>query len=273
LGIALLVLVGCSHVETPKVTPVTVRLQLAADSAALPLMRALADAYSSTHPNVIFDVQSGNAETVAEAVYTRQADLAVVSRLPANVQGRTPPWVADLAMDAVAVVVNPANPIENMSLQDLRDVFSGARNRWSDFGVAGLEDVEVAVREEGDGTRSVFDNVVMGNTKLTLTAIVLPSVEVAMNFAAYQANAIAYVPSARITSTVSPAVKVMGVSGIPPSRDNIASGSYPLTRMLNMIALAEPQGELRRFVAWVLGREGQTVVAGLNYVPVGPVDR
>ena len=267
-AVMLLVLAGCSRVETPKVTPVIVKLQVAADSAALPLMRALTQAYTAGHPNVVFAVESGNAETVAEAVYTRQADLAAVSRLPPSVQGRETPWIADLAMDGVAVIVNPSNPVESLTLQDLRDIFAGARDRWSDFGVVGLEDIEVAVREEGDGTRSVFDNVVMGNTKLTLTAIVLPSIEVAMNFVAYQANAIAYVPSARITNTVSPAVKVIAIDGQLPARETITGSGYPLTRMLNMIALNEPQGELREFVAWVLEREGQAVVATMNYVPV-----
>jgi phosphate transport system substrate-binding protein len=233
-------------------------------------MQALADAYTTRHPHVLFDIQPGNAEMAAGAVYARQADIAVVSRLPVTVQGREPPWIADLAMDGVAVIVNPTNPINNLTLQDLRDIYAGARNRWRDFGIEGLNDIEVAVREDGDGTRSLFDGVVMGHAKLTLTAIVLPSIEVAMNFVAYKPDAIAYVPSARITSTVSPVVKVISIEGHPPIREYISTERYPLARMLNLVALAEPQGDLREFVAWVLGREGQTIVAATNYVAVNP---
>ena len=271
--IVALLLAGCSRVETPKVTPVVVKLRVDADAALFPLMRALTDAYTAGHPNVTFTVQSGNDETVTDAIYKREADMAAVSLLPAEVKGRANPWIADLAMDGVAVIVNPANPLDNLSLQDLRDIFSGTRNRWNDLGVVGLEDIEVAVREEGDGMRATFDSAVMGSAKLTLSAVVLPSVEVAMNFVAYQANAIAYVPSARITDTVTPPVKVLSVEGQQPTKSNIGSGAYRLSRTLNLIALSEPQGELRQFVAWILGPEGQAIVASLNYVEVAQATR
>jgi ABC-type phosphate transport system substrate-binding protein len=92
-------------------------------------------------------------------------------------------------------------------------------------------------------------------------------VEVAMNFVSLQANAIAYVPTGRITSTVVPPVKVLGINGQLPTPANIASAAYPLGRMLNLIAPSEPQGELRLFVAWALDSEGQRIARDLNYVP------
>ena len=244
----------------------TVTLRVAADTATLPLMHSLTDAYTRIHPNILFAIQSGNAQAVADMVYTRQADIAAVSLLPPKAQGGADPWVADLAMDGVAVIVNPANPIDSLTTQELRDIFAGVHNRWSDFGVVGLNDIQVAVREEGDGTRATFDNQVMGNTRLTLSAIVLPSVDVAMNFVSLEANAIAYVPTARITSTVVPAVKVIGIEGQLPTPANITSGAYHLSRMLNLVAPGEPQGEMRQFVAWVLGSDGQSIARDLNYV-------
>jgi phosphate transport system substrate-binding protein len=266
---ALLLLGACSRVETPKVTPVVVKLSLASDTAALPLIQALTSAYTAQHPNVSFSLQSGNARAVTEMLFANQADLAAVSLLPPDTSGRPKPWVADLAMDGVAVIVNPANPVDSISLQDLRDIYAGAHNSWSDFGVKGLNDMQVAVREEGDGTRATFDNLVMGtgNARLTSNAVLLPTVEVAMNFVALQANAIAYVPTGRITSTVAPPVKVLGIDGQLPTPANIASAAYPLGRMLNLIAPSEPQGELRAFVAWALDSDGQHIAHDLNYVP------
>ncbi|HEY3341102.1 MAG TPA: substrate-binding domain-containing protein [Anaerolineae bacterium] len=259
---------ACSRAETPKVTPVPVTLRVAADTATQPLVQALTDAYTAAHPNIIFAIQPGNAQATAERVFAGQAELAAVSLLPPKATGRADPWVADLAMDGVAIIVNPANPIESLSMQNLRDIFAGVHNRWSDFGVVGLEDIQVAVREEGDGTRATFDSLVMDDTHLTLSAVIMPSVDVAMNFVALESTAIAYVPTARITSTVAPAVRVVGIDGQLPTPDNIAGGSYRLTRMLNLIAPGEPQGELRLFVAWALGAEGQRIAQELNYVPV-----
>jgi phosphate transport system substrate-binding protein len=270
---AALLLAACSHAETPRLTPTPVTLRLAADTATLPLMQGLTDAYTSAHPNIRFAIQSGNAQATADRVFNGEAELAAVSQLPPKVQGRADPWVADLAMDGVAVIVNPANPIDSLTMQNLRDIYSGVHNRWSDFGVVGLEDIQVAVREEGDGTRATFDDVVMDNASLTLSAVLMPTVEVTMNFVSLEATAIAYVPTARITSTVSPAVRVVGIDGQMPTPANIAGGSYPLTRMLNLIAPGEPQGEMRLFVAWALGDEGQRIAQQLNYVPVAQAPR
>jgi phosphate transport system substrate-binding protein len=264
---------ACSRAETPKVTPVTVKLRVAADTAALPLMQALTDAYSTAHPEIIFTIQSGNAQASADRVFAGEADIAAVSLLPPKVEGRATPWMADLAMDGVAVIVNPANPIDSLTMQDLRDIYAGVHNRWSDYGVVGLEDIQVAVREEGDGARATFDSLVMDNTPLTLSAVVMPTVDVAMNFTSLEATAIAYVPTGRITSTVTPGVRVIGIDGQLPTPANIASGSYPLTRMLNLIAPGEPEGDLRLFVAWALGDEGQRITKDLNYVPAAQAPR
>ena len=266
---ALLILtmcVACSRVETPKVTPVITTVRVMADGPTLPLMKALTSAYTDAHPTTVFSVQSANSPSSIDTLYAGQADIAGVSVLPPNTQGRTAPWVSDLALDGVAVIGNPANPIDNLTTAEARDLFAGVRTRWSDFGVVGLGDIDVGVREEGDGTRDTFDDRVMDGVKLGLSCIILPSVEVAMNFVAYQTSAISYVPRARITETVAPAVKMIAIDGQAPTKESIASGAYRLSRMLSMVAVNEPTGELRQFVVWVLGKEGQAVVGQLNYV-------
>ena len=131
----------------------------------------------------------------------------------------------------------------------------------------------MGVREAGDGARARFDEVVMGDTKLSLTAVVLPSIDVTMNFVAYQSNAIAYVPSTRITNTATAAVKVLSIEGQLPSPEAIANGQYRLARTLNLIAATEPQGLLREFVSWVLGSGAQPIIASLHYVPMAQVQK
>lgn len=256
---------GCGSAETPKVTPVTVTLRVATDAAIEPLMRALTRAWSAQHPHVIFTLSPASTLAAGEAVFSQRVDLAAVSVLPEKIAGRDAPWVADLATDGIAVIVNPANPLTNVSMQQLRDIYAGALNRWDSLGAAGLGEIQTSVREAGDGARIVFDRVVMGNTRLTLNAVVLPSIDVVMNFVAYQAGAIGYVPSARITDTVSPPVKALAIDGQLPTNAALMDGSYPLSRSLYLIALSEPQAELRDFVAWILSAEGQRVVEIANY--------
>ncbi len=256
---------GCGSAETPKVTPVIVTLRVAADVALEPLMQALTRAYAARHPHVIFTLTPASTPAAGEAVFSRRVDLAAVSVLPDRIAGRDAPWVADLATDGIAVIVNPANPLTNVSMQQLRDIYAGVYNQWDSLGAAGIGEMQVAVREAGDGARIFFDRAVMGNTRLTLNAVVLPSIEVVMNFVAYQADAIGYVPSARITDTVAPPVKVLAIDGRPLTNGALLDGSYLLSRPLYLIALSEPQGELRDFVAWILSAEGQRVVETANY--------
>ncbi len=263
-----LVAPGCGSAETPKVTPVTVTLRVAADVALESLMQALTRAYSAQHPHIIFTLTPASTPDAGEAVFSRRVDLAAVSVLPDKIAGRDAPWIADLAADGIAVIVNPANPLTNVSMQELRDIYAGVYNRWDGLDAAGVGDMQVSVREAGDGARILFDRVVMGNTRLTLNAVVLPSVEVVMNFVAYQAGAIGYVPSARITDTVAPPVKMLAIDGHPLTKQSLLNGSYPLSRSLYLIALSEPQGELRDFVAWILSAEGQRVVETANFARV-----
>lgn len=264
--LVLAVCAGCSRVETPKVTPVITTWRVSADGLTLPLLKALTAAYTDLRPTTDFKVQMAGSQATLDALYAGQADIGSVSLLPAVAPGQTAPWVSDLAIDGVVVIVNPRNPIDNLQMGEARDLFAGVRTSWTDFGIAELGDIDAGVREEGDATRSTFDERLMDGTRLGLSCIVLPSVEVAMNFVAYQPNAIAYVPRARITDTVAPAVKMIGIDGALPTPENIATGKYKLSRTLNMIAVSEPQGELRQFVAWALGREGQAIVGAMNYV-------
>jgi phosphate transport system substrate-binding protein len=264
---------GCSRVETPKVTPVITTLRIVTDGPALPLMRALTAAYTDSHTTTLFNLQAGNAQSSVDALYAGQADIAGVTQLPPQSADRTAPWMSDLALDGVAIIVNPANPVDNLSLIEARELFAGVRTRWSDFGIVDLGDIDVGVREDGDGTRATFDERVMEGEKLGLNDIILPSVEVAMNFVAFQKTAIAYVPRTRITDTVAPAVKMVGIDGQKPTKENIASGAYRLTRMLNLVAVNEPGGELRQFVVWVLGKDGQAIVGQMNYVELSQVQR
>lgn len=263
--------VACSRVETPKVTPVITNLKVSADGLSLPLLQALTTAYSDLHPTTIFTVQSASSQSAVDALYAGQADIVGVSLLPAVAPGQTAPWVSDLAGDGVVAIVHPDNPVDNLQLGEVRGLFAGVRTSWTEFGVGatssvGQGDIDVGVREEGDGTRVIFDERVMDSLRLGLSCIVLPSVEVAMNFVAYQPNAIAYVPRSRITDTVTPAVKMIGIDGVMPTPANIAGGKYKLSRTLNLLAVSEPQGELRQFVAWALGKEGQAIVSAMNYV-------
>jgi phosphate transport system substrate-binding protein len=255
---------GCSRVESPKPTPVPVRYRLVADAATLPLLRALANAYSAANPYVTLTIEAADAATISERLRTGQAQLGAVAQ---DLPPIDPPWwLADLALDGIAVVVHEQNPVNALSTRDARDVFSGVRNTWQDYGVDGIGNIEVAVREDGDATRAIFDRSVMGDARLTLDALVMPSIETMLNYVALKPGAIGYAPAASVARHA--VAKAVALDGHLPTPENVASGAYPLVRTVNLIAAGEPRAELRDFAAWALGPLGKDIAASLGYAVV-----
>lgn len=269
----MLFLAACARAETPRITPTPFRLRLIVDASMAPLARALTDAYASYRPNAGFAVEAVNARVAAERLFGGRADLALVGFEPDPGPNASPIWTREIAWEAIAIIVHPQNPLSALNLPQARDIFSGARSRWSDVGVAGLGDILLGVREEGDSGRVTFDKQVMGTTRLSSNALVLASLDVAVNTVAAQPPAIVYAPASRLAGAGAPKVRALTLDGILPSFEAVATGAYPVVRPVNLVALVEPSGELRQFVAWALSNEGQRVAADLGYVPANQMQR
>ncbi len=266
LTCVLAVLSACSRVETPRVTPIPVRVRVGTDSATAPLLRALAQAFQQKNPEWLFTFDTGNAAIVNALAAEGKVDIAAVSLLPPS--GAFTPWFTDLATDGVAIVVNAANPIADMKQSQVREVFAGFRNEWAFYGVQGPGSIQVVVREEGEGTRLLFEKLVMGDIPVTSSAVVMPTPETAINYVALNPGAIAYVPSGKVTAVAQPGIKVLTLDAQALSVEGLASGNYPLNRGTYLIARTEPVGKIRDFVLWIRSDEARIVMRDLGYAPI-----
>jgi phosphate transport system substrate-binding protein len=263
LAITIIALAACNRAESPKPTPVTERYRLAADAAALPLLRALANAYTAANPYTELTVEQTSQASLAGALQSGQATLAATALAPPPPTPTSLWWQADLALDGVSMIVNSQNPIGDITTRDARDVFAGIRNQWEQLGVNSIGAIKVAVREDGDGSRAVFDQLVMGDQPLTLDALVMPSAETMMNYVALNPEAVGYAPSAR--ASAQSGVKALALDGKTATPATLGSGEYPLSRTISLIGAREPQSELRNFVAWALGPQGKQITESLGY--------
>jgi phosphate transport system substrate-binding protein len=263
LALAVLALAACNRAESPKATPATERYRLVADEATLPLLRALADAYGEVNPYAQLTVEVAGQSRMSEALQSGQAAVAASSVMPAATAANAPWWRADLALDGVSVIVHSQNPVSGMTTRDVRDVFAGIRNQWEQLGAGGTGNIEVAVREDGDGSREVFEQTVMGDQRLTFDALVMPSIETMLNYVALKPGAIGYAPSASVARQ--PGVKAIPIDGKAATPATLGLGEYSLSRTLSLLATREPQGELRNFVAWALGPRGKSIAESLGY--------
>lgn len=249
----LLLLSACvSQPLTVTREPVTLHL-VAADSCG-PLTEELAAAYEEARPWVTVRVKVFNSSVAERTLRAGEADLALLSWLQETTsEGQERLWSQSFARDGIAVIVHPAMPFTETGLAHLQDIFRGRVQEWG-----GLM-LTVVSREEGSGTRAVFDKMVLDVHRVTLNGAVMPSSEAVVEYVARTPGSIGYVSTLRITESVVNSVRVLPVEGVSPSPAAISDGSYPLSRPLYLVTIGEPTGEAREFAQWVLEPQGQAI--------------
>jgi len=245
-----LVLAACA--ETPQVTrtPVKLRLAEAADQAAV-LDRVVAN-YIADRDWVSASTTSTTPQDAVARVRNGQLEAAILHHEPEQKDGV---WISGLAHDPIAVVVHPANPIGDITLAQLSDLFQGRTFDWTPFGGSG-EVIPVSREAEAD-SRQIFEERVMQTRAVTRNAVLKASAKDVLDFVANTPGAIGYVSLSHLDERV----KAITIEGTAPRPDSAASGKYVLSSPLYVIAKSEPQGDLREFMAWLLGNPGQTLLS------------
>jgi len=252
----LIALAACA--ESPRTTPTPATIAVASSSTLSILLDDLADQYRSKYPWITIEAESLDSEAALDRLEDGAVGLAFVSWLPSDVDPGA--WISPLAYDAVAVIVHPSNPVTGLSLVELRDIFQGRVLDWSVFGWTN-ENVNVVSREDGSGTRAAFEALTMEGRSVTPGAIVQPDGDAVVDTVAHTPGAIGYVSRGRAT----PAVKPIAIEGVAPLPSNVANNSYPIGRLLYVVARSEPAGAARDFVAWLFSPEGQQAIADKGF--------
>jgi phosphate transport system substrate-binding protein len=181
-----------------------------------------------------------------------------------------------IARDAIAVIVNPENPVSQLTLEQISDIYSGKINNWLEVGGEDRPIVRLS-RETNSGTHVYFLEVVLrlgqkdNKTLFSMDTLLLPSSEGIIAEVRDNPNAIGYDGLGYVT----PDVKVIAVAreeGAPyvlPSAATVGSGEYPVARDLYMYTANEPTGVVKQYLDWILSPEAQETVTELGFVPVG----
>lgn len=248
---AVVMLSGC--VATVEPHP-PVHLEIVGASSMQSLMEELADAYAKRFEYATLDVVPRSSRLGLEALRERGADVALVSRelSPDEEEGLT---AVVVAYDAVAILVNDQNPVNSLSLREVRDIFSGDILVWSDVGGEEV-DIQVLSREDGSGTREVFEQTVMREKTVTLAAMVVPGNEAVGEFVANDAVAIGYASAVAVPD----GAKALRIDGERPDLKAVRERSYVLIRPLMLVTQGDPDDEVQAFVDFVLSPAGQLIV-------------
>lgn len=254
------------------------------------MRRVLVDltaAYNRQHPDVLFVIRGGGSTVGEELVRGREVDLGASTLFPPEQQAdgsASTPSPADdplvrvpIGLDGLAVVVHPSNNIDGLSLVQLRDIYAGRLLDWHALG-SDVGEIQLVSREDGSGSRILFETRVMGDERVALTAVVMPSSQDVVDYVAKNPQAIGYVSRAEVTewiaeddtaaaapaaangTAVPPRVKIIPVEGKLPTRATVRAQEYALTEPLYLISYGQPTGKIRRFIDFVLSPAGQAIV-------------
>jgi len=225
-------------------------LALAATPEALPLISTLASAYDL--PYLIHSSSS-----------SRLLSDLTGSKLTAGFTYYLPPesalWSVPLALDGLVIVVHPANPVAALTLAQVRDIFTGRINDWSEVG-GNSGGIEILSRETGSDLANAFESRALGGLPPALTALVAPGPQEMVEGVSRSPASIGYTSFGRLTT----GVKAVTLEGVLPEPAAFENGTYPLLIPLLAVAPTEPAGAVRDFLIWIQSEEGQAVV-GENY--------
>lgn len=250
-------LIATACAPTPEVTRTPIRLRVgdAADEAMV--INRLLETYAQQHEWVSFVNDPLSTDEAIDRVRNDHLDLAILPVSPDQLGIRL--WTSGLAYDSLVVVVHPDNPISNLTLMELRDVFQGRTFDWTIFG--GTAEVIPVSRETGSVARQLFEERVMNGRSVTQNAVLKSSALDVANYVAATPGAIGYVPISQAGANV----KVISLEGVTPGPATAARGEYVLSSPLYLIARTEPQGDVREFVGWLLGAEGQQMLSEFGW--------
>ncbi|MCY3781068.1 MAG: LysR substrate-binding domain-containing protein [Chloroflexi bacterium] len=251
--VAFAALVGCT-VKSPASTPATAlsTLTLYSTEASYKLMQDLAKRFEAQYGHIAIDIRKRSFDTLTEQFDNGEIDYLVSSHVPV----REDLWAAPLAQDGLAIIVNPANSITALTVDDLRSVFGGRQRDWSAFGAEPTAVVPLSY-QAGSDVHQEFQRLVMGMTSITGNALLMPSFEAMLQQVSELDGAIGYLP----LSGIDDRARALAIDGVRPTESSVKHRRYPLRSTIYVIGREAPSADTFYFFGWVQSEAGQKVVS------------
>lgn len=179
-----------------------------------------------------------------------------------------------IGKEAFVFIVNDKNPLDNITVSQVRDIYSGRITQWKELGIRWLGDIRAFQREEGSGSQTAFRQV-MGDTEIMPPSETIELVDmmsgVYENVADYRnhRNAIGYTFRFYATQMFDGSgVKLLSLEGIAPTEENIRNNTYPVTGEFYAVTRSDADENTRALVEWVQGEQGQRLIEETGYTPI-----
>jgi phosphate transport system substrate-binding protein len=256
------------------VTPVQKQsIKISGSTTVLPIVQKAADQYMANHPEADIQVSGGGSGVGIQAIGAKTVDIGMSSREVTKAEkAKYPSFViTTVAQDGIAVIVNPANEIRFITIDQVRDIYLGKITKWTQITGANVPNtnnqIVIIGRDSASGTRAYFDEFVLLKATPTKTMLEKNSNGAVLQTIAQTPGSIGYVS----IGFVSEDVKALPIwynfdKIVAPTLSNVKSKTYPISRDLYVITNGQPTGLTGDFIKYILSPEGQKIVADEGYV-------
>ncbi|MCX7841752.1 MAG: phosphate ABC transporter substrate-binding protein PstS family protein [Clostridia bacterium] len=246
-------------------------IKITGSTSVQPIFQSAADKLMAMNKGLSVTVAGGGSSVGLKDVASGSSNIGGYSTELSSSDRTTYPDVVDtkIAMDGIAIITHPSNPVSNLTKQQIFDIYTGKITNWKDVGG---EDAAIFVqqREATSGTNKAFKELLLDSIDKTKKATVVSTATphassgLILQAVASNKNAIGYESFGYLNSTV----KTPTIEGVSATKANALSGKFPIVRPLNVLTKGSPSGLNARFINYILSPEGQKIVNDLGYVPL-----
>jgi len=252
---------ACAGGAVPIADPLAGNYLAVSAESAVPVAQRLTSAFAAKHPGMVWTVKEVGSSAAFALVTGAEADAGFLSR-EATIDDRDQAQVIGLGYSAQVIIVHQANPVTDLSQQQLRGIFSGTVKDWSEVGgTPGA--ILVILRPDSSPTRAALDPLLRApGGAYRQDAVPAPDAETMVNIVATSSRAIGMVSAPHLTAAAG-APRAIAVDGVAPTRANVSSGTYPYRRAVTLIFRANSslmRPGARAFRDFVHGEDGQRIL-------------
>lgn len=257
-------LISCSSVNNEPV-----RIVIKGSDTMYMLSIRLAAEYMKNNQQVSIYVYGGGTAAGFQAIQDKSADICMASR---NVEPEEVKRFADefravgvshlIAKDALSIYVNNKNPVNNITLSDLQNIFTCDIKNWRDLGGQNMK-VQPINRQENSGTREYFHTHVLDGKEFCETIPVALSFRALIDFIRNDTTAVGFGGITYVEG-----VKHLFINDIEPTTENVRSDKYPIIRYLQLYTINNPKGHIKEFLDWCMSKQAQDLIEEMGFIPI-----
>ncbi len=238
-------------------------------TTVLPIGQATAEAYMKKNPGVNISLSGGGSGNGVKALIDGTTQVAMSSRQMKKEEielarsRNVNPVEHKVAIDALAPVVHPSNPVADLSLEQLSLIYQGKIRNWKEVGGRDMQIIVVS-RDSSSGTYESWQEKVLHKQKVTPRAQMQASSGAVVQVISKNRYAVGYIGIGYVDNSV----KTVRVNGVVADDEHALKGTYPIARPLYMYTDGEPRGPVAGYINFVKGPEGQKIVKKEGFVPL-----